>query len=92
MISLNVCLTDIPKERMRKAKDGKFYADIIITGMKEADKYGNTMTAYMSQSKEERTAKQAKIYVGKAKQLGTPTSEAPQQSNNQQDDDNSLPF
>ena len=38
--------------------------------MKQPDKYGNTHTIYMMQSKEEREARADRIYIGKGKEYG----------------------
>lgn len=65
MIILDICLSDIPKERITAAKNGKKYCRMIVTEMRQPDNYGNSHTVYMGQSKEEREAKQPKVYVGK---------------------------
>lgn len=68
MIILNICLSDIPQTKRFLGKDGKWYTNIITTGLKETDKYGNTHTVYMSQTKEEKDSKTDKIYVGRGKE------------------------
>jgi hypothetical protein len=37
--------------------------------LKEKDKFDNTHTCYIRQTKEEREAKQAKVYVGNGKKI-----------------------
>ena len=41
-ISIGVCLTDIPKEHMTKAKNGKFYVNLKVSKKKQADQFGKT--------------------------------------------------
>lgn len=93
MLILDICLSDIPAAARRKAKNDKFYTNMVIDEMKKPDDYGNTHTVYMQQSKEERQAKTPKVYVGKAKEIvfnQTPNT-APQY-NPDQDEENDLPF
>lgn len=69
MISININLTDLPRHKIVKAKNGKSYINLIVAEMKQADQYGNTHTVFVSQSKEERAANEKKIYCGNGKQL-----------------------
>ena len=68
MITLSVCLSDLPKEKIQTANDGKKYINLVVDKRKEAGKYGETHTLYVSQSKEEREAKDDKKYVGSGKE------------------------
>lgn len=68
MIVTSICLSDIPEAKITTASNGKKYVNIVIDERKEKDKYDNTHTAYLSQTKEEREAKQAKVYVGNGKE------------------------
>ncbi len=94
MINVSICLTDIPKDKITKSeKNGKQYLSIIVDERKEADTYGNTHTAYISQSKEEREQGVKRVYIGNGKEYkfnGTKSS-APQPSNNNKDNSD-LPF
>jgi hypothetical protein len=70
IINLSVCLSDLPKEKMKAAgKDSKIYINLVVADRREADAYGNTHTVYVSQTKEEREAKTAKTYVGHGKMV-----------------------
>lgn len=60
----SICLTDIPKEKIKAGKNGKKYLNICIAGRREPDQYGNTHAVYVSQTKEERDAKADKCYIG----------------------------
>lgn len=64
---LGICLSDIPKNRMHKASNGKIYANIVVADLKEPDRFGNDLTVFMQQPKDEREAGTAKEYIGKGK-------------------------
>lgn len=63
---INICLSEIPKELIRKAK-GKSYINLVVNPLREVDNYGNDLTVYIQQSKEERERKEKVTYVGKGK-------------------------
>lgn len=92
---ISICLSDIPKEARTTAKNGKVYASLVVDKRREPDKFGNTHTVYINQSKEEREAKKDKIYIGGGKeylfnQSSTPTVSQPEVL--QSDDGDDLPF
>jgi hypothetical protein len=62
-----ICLTDIPKEKIWKAKSGKQYLSINVWLNDDADSYGNHASIQVNQSKEEREAKEPKKYIGNLK-------------------------
>lgn len=69
MIVTSICLSDLPKDKITTSeKNGKKYISLVIDERKEADNYGNTHTAYVNQTKEEREAKSQKCYVGNGKE------------------------
>lgn len=78
MILLNLCLTDLPKENIIKGKNGKLYINIVVDERKEVGKFGDTHTVTLSQSKEERDAKQDKVYVGSGKEIIFENRDKPQ--------------
>jgi hypothetical protein len=96
MIIIDLCLSDIPEAKRRKAKNGKWYTSIAVDSKKDGvDQYGNTHNVFMSQTKEERTAKGKKVYVGNAKEYlfnDKPTPEATPQPNSEAQADDNLPF
>jgi hypothetical protein len=70
MIKISICLDDIPEAKVFKSeKSQKSYVDIIINKRKETDKFGNTHTVYLSQTKDEKESGKEKIYVGNAKEI-----------------------
>lgn len=64
-ITLDIDLTMLPKDKIRQASNGHKYIKLSATTMKQPDRYGNDMTLYITQTKEERG--QDRIYVGKGK-------------------------
>lgn len=70
MIIIDICLSDIPAEARKKSeKNGKIYAKFVVDERKEKDKFDNTHSVYINQTKDEREVKAAKIYVGNGKEL-----------------------
>ena len=63
-------LNEIPKDKIIVGKKGK-YLPISITLNDELDQFGNQGPVIVSQSKEEREAKQAKTYLGNVKLVWT---------------------
>lgn len=64
LILASICLSEIPKEKIKVAANGKKYLNVCIAERREADQYGNTHAIYCSQEKEEREAKAEKKYIG----------------------------
>lgn len=69
MIVIDICLTDIPKELITEAKNGKKYLRLVLNERKSEGKYGETHTLQLSQTKEQREAKAAPVYVGSGKEF-----------------------
>jgi chaperonin GroEL (HSP60 family) len=69
MITISLCLSDLPKDKITTSeKNGKKYINLVVDARKEKSQYGETHTLYVNQTKEEREAKTAKIYVGGGKE------------------------
>lgn len=68
MITVSIEAGKIPKH-MIVEKNGKKYINIVVDSRKEPDQYGNTHSVYMSQTKEQREAKEAKTYIGSGKEF-----------------------
>lgn len=66
IINTSINLNEIPKDKIIDGAKGK-YLPITITINDEADKFGNQGPVTVSQSKEEREAKAAKVYLGNVK-------------------------
>jgi len=93
MIVISLCAEDLRPHMKKNEKNGKHYISLVVDTKKETDKFGNTHTAYISQSKEQREAKTPKSYVGNGKEfkfnLSSPTPETttkPQSNSNDASD------
>lgn len=64
MYRVSICLSDLPKEKMKKPSNGKIYITIVVADKREKDQYGHDATAWVDQTKEEREAKTPIIYIG----------------------------
>ena len=100
IIKTSINLNSIDKTKIINGKKGK-YLPIVITLNDEVDQFGNQGPIVVEQTKEEREAKAAKVYLGNVKVVWTngdnvaaaPRDGQPQQAAPQltaQDDD--LPF
>ena len=101
IIKANINLNEIPKDKIYKGKKGS-YLPITITINDEVDNYGNQGPVVVEQTKEERDAKVAKVYLGNVKIVwtnGTNVDAAPKEDGQQQSaprvavvEDDGLPF
>jgi len=85
IIKGSINLTTIPKNKIIEGKKGK-YLPITITVNDETDNYGQQGPIIVSQTKEERDAKEAKTYLGNIQVVWTNGSfpePAPRDNNNQ---------
>lgn len=67
MIIIDVCLSDLPKNKITKGNNGKQYIKLIVADRKAADNYGNDKMIYVSQTQEERKAQAPRTFVGAGK-------------------------
>jgi len=67
MIIISLEVSALPKEKIKKAENGKLYINLILSERKEKDNYGNTHYLAVSKTKEEREAKVDTIYCGSGK-------------------------
>ena len=70
IIATSIDLTKIPKDKIINGKKGK-YIPITITLNDELDNFGNNGPVVVQQSKEERDAKNEKVYLGNVKVVWT---------------------
>ena len=70
LISANIDLTKIDKSKIITGAKGK-YLPISITLNDEVDQFGNNGPVIVEQTKEEREAKVAKVYLGNARVVWT---------------------
>lgn len=69
LISVSICLSDIPKDKIKQANNGKKYINLVVAKRREVSQYGETHTVFISQSKEEREAEGQKAYIGGGKEF-----------------------
>ena len=70
IIATSINLNEIPKDKIIIGKKGK-YLPITVTLNDEPDQFGNQGPVVVQQSKEEREAKQPKVYLGNCKVVWT---------------------
>lgn len=70
IVKTSINLSAIPKDKIIPGKKGQ-YLPITITINDEVDQYGNQGPVIVSQSKEERDAKEQKTYLGNAQVVWT---------------------
>ena len=80
MMSVKVDVTKIDKAKLFKGQKGT-YLDLTVCINDENDTYGNNVSAWQGQSKEEQQAKQPKNYLGNGKVFWTNEGNLQQQSN-----------
>ena len=98
MINFSIDLSKIDKTRIKEGKDGAKYYKLTVDKKQSPDKFGNDHTVYDTPTKDERTAKKPKTYLGSGKefvfngQTHNPSTAAPTPpaQNNEPVDD--LPF
>jgi hypothetical protein len=69
LINVSICLSDIPKDKIKLATNGKKYISLAVAQRKEVSQYGETHTVFISQDKVEREDKVDKVYVGGGKEF-----------------------
>ena len=62
LINLSINVADLPKEKFVQGKKGTYYN--FTVAVNDETKFGNNVSAYDSQSKEEREAKKTRKYIG----------------------------
>ena len=94
LINLNINVENLPKEKFVKGKKGVYY-NLTISVNDDTNQFGQNVSAFDSQTKEEREAKKPKQYIGNGKVVWTDgKSTKAQQEPQPQDNDNNvdLPF
>ena len=86
IISASIDLTKIDKSKINNHKNGSAYYNIDILIKDEKNQYGNDCAIIQSQSKEQREAKEKKVFIGNGKSVWD--DNASSQSENKAD----LPF
>lgn len=63
-LEISLCLSDMPKVKMSKARNGKIYLDVVAALRKEPDQWHRDIKVYVKPSEEDRKNQAPKIYVG----------------------------
>ena len=74
LINLSIDVANLPKEKFVKGKNGKVYYNFTISVNDETNQFGQNVSAFDSQTKEEREAKKQKVYLGNGKVVWTDDS------------------
>ena len=69
-ININICLTEIPKDLIRRASNGKCYINLNVTELRETDERGNDHTVSVFVPQDRREEYPNKIYIGRGRLVG----------------------
>jgi hypothetical protein len=91
-INLSICLTDIPKDKITTAKNGKKYLSLDIIPKKEVDQHGKDIAVALGQTADERREQAPTVWLGNGKSFvwedkTASTGPAPQAAATSYDDD-----
>lgn len=64
LVNLNIRVDKLPREKFVMGKDNAVYYNFTVAINDEPNQWGQNVSAYDSQTKEERDAKKAKNYLG----------------------------
>ena len=70
LINLSINLDSLPKEKFVKGKKGTYY-NFTVSVNDDTNTYGQNASAFDSQSKEQREAKEPKKYIGNGQVVWT---------------------
>ena len=70
LLNLKINVENLPKEKFVKGKKGIYY-NFIISVNDDTNQFGQNVTAYDSQTLEEREAKNPKVYLGNVQVVWT---------------------
>lgn len=87
---ISICLTDLPKDHLQKAKNGKIYIDLVASPRKEPDQWGRDVKVAVAQTKKDREEKLPKCYVGGGRMITFAIGQTEQPS--EKDLEENLPF
>lgn len=75
LVAVSIDLTKIDKTRIVEGKNGGKYVNLTISVNDEEDQYGNNVSLWQSQTKEEREAKANRLFLGNGKSLWSGTND-----------------
>ena len=88
LVALNINLDKIDKSKIYKGKKGNYYS-VTLSINDEEDQYGNTVSAWNSQTEEERKNKAERVFIGNGKTVWSDEKTAKKEVVETEDD---LPF
>ena len=97
LVNASLNLTEIPKDKIVEGKKGK-YINVTIAVNNDPDNFGQHCSITVQQTKEERDAKEKKLYLGNGKvvwsdgQFPDPPMRKPQPEVKPVAEENDLPF
>lgn len=68
-LHINICLSDIPKDLIRYAGNGKAYINLNISELRQPDDRGNDHTISVFVPQERREDYPDKVYIGRGKEI-----------------------
>jgi hypothetical protein len=99
IISCSIDVTKIDKTKLVDGKNGAKYFNFDVIVNDEPNQYGKDVSISLSQTKEERTAKDKKVFIGNGKtvwkkelQADTNYTSPAQNNSSTTDDSQDLPF
>jgi hypothetical protein len=69
LLAVSIDLTKIDKSQIVEGKNGGKYVNVTLSVNDEDDKFGNNVSLWQSQSKEERESKTNRNFLGNGKSL-----------------------
>ncbi|QMP85099.1 hypothetical protein KNV11_gp81 [Flavobacterium phage vB_FspP_elemoF_6-3D] len=69
LVAVSIDLTKIDKSRIVEGAKGGKYVNLTLSINDEEDQYGNNVALWQSQTKEEREAKENRLFLGNGKSL-----------------------
>ena len=75
LINVSICVSDIPRDRIRQSANGKKYINICVSQLHKPDAYENTHCGFMRQTKEERESKTPRAFIGNGRAVQFQTAE-----------------
>ena len=70
LLNISINVADLPKEKFVQGKKGTYY-NFTVSVNDETNQYGQNVSVYDSQTKEERESKKKKLYIGNGKVVWT---------------------
>ena len=94
LIAVSIDLTKIDKSKIVEGAKGGKYVNVTLSINDEADQYGNNVSLWQSQSKEEREAKENRLFLGNGKSLWSNSDKGTKASKTTKKEEvhNDLPF